>query len=338
MLRSRRRHALWSRSVARAAPASGCNQLEGRLLSRNVTDEIPDPAAFGASFMEFMRLMNAAARHGESPLAARMREHLGRDPRELPSTGADFALTDHPNLQLALDAVVPEVEVLGFVSPQGGFMTVGLSALLGGHPMAGPIEPGPVQYTDIDVGDGRVVRCVSAGVFLTSRDGAPVVLVISRAESPFGSSSLRVEGVSPQDGAVSGLLCELRAAMREHNVYRGRVISLHGGEERSVSVQFHTLPDIGRDAVVLPPGTLERLERHAIGVAEHAERLRSAGRQLKRGVFAARAARDREDPVGELPARRHARAHHGASHRARAGPDRAGGRDREGAHSCNSGA
>jgi hypothetical protein len=250
-----------------------------------VTDEIPDPASFGASFMEFMRLMNAAARHGESPLAARIREYLGQDARELPSTGADFPLTDHPNLQLALDAVLADAEVLGFVSPQGGFMAVGLNAILGGHPMSGAIEPGPVQYTDIEVGDGRVVRCVAAGVFLTTRAGAPVVLVVSRAESPFGSSTLRVEGVSTQDGAVSGLLGELRAAMREHNVYRGRVISLHGGEDRSISVQFHALPEIPRDAVVLPPGTLERLERHAIGVAEHAERLRAAGRQLKRGVL-----------------------------------------------------
>lgn len=73
--------------------------------------------------------------------------------------------------------------------------------------------------------------------------------------------------------------------MREHNVYRGRVISLHVGEQGSVSVRFHRLAPIDRNAVVLPEGTLERLERHTIGVAAQAQRLLAAGRQLKRGIL-----------------------------------------------------
>jgi hypothetical protein len=37
--------------------------------------------------------------------------------------------------------------------------------------------------------------------------------------------------------------------------------------------------------VILPEGTLERLERHSIGVAENADWLKSAGKHLKRGVL-----------------------------------------------------
>jgi cell division protease FtsH len=70
-----------------------------------MTDRLPDPAAFGAAFEDFVHAMAAAATHPESPLAARLREHLGADPGELPSTVAELATTDHPNLQLALDAV-----------------------------------------------------------------------------------------------------------------------------------------------------------------------------------------------------------------------------------------
>ena len=69
-------------------------------------DELPDVRAFGALFSEFVESMNAAARAVESEVAARMREHLGADPKELPSTSAEFAPTDRPNLQLALDAVL----------------------------------------------------------------------------------------------------------------------------------------------------------------------------------------------------------------------------------------
>jgi hypothetical protein len=250
-----------------------------------VDDGLPDVGAFGALYMEFMRVMRDAAKHGESPLMVRIKEHLGEDPKQLASTGADFASTDHPNLQLALDATLPDAELFGFSSPGSGYMAVGFAALLSGNSMAGSIEPGPVQYTDVEVGDGRVVRCVSAAVFLTRWDEAPVALVLSQSQTPFGGSALRLEGVSPIDGVISSLLGELRAAMREHNVYRGRVISLHGGEEQALTVQFHALAEIGREQVVLPDGTLERLERHTVGIATEAERLRAAGRHLKRGVL-----------------------------------------------------
>src|SRR3954471_11947895 len=76
----------------------------------------PEIGAFGAAFEEFMRVMIQAAKYGESPLAARMREHLGQDPKELPSTSSDFASTEHANLQLGLDAVLPDAELLGYSS------------------------------------------------------------------------------------------------------------------------------------------------------------------------------------------------------------------------------
>jgi ATP-dependent 26S proteasome regulatory subunit len=51
------------------------------------------------------------------------------------------------------------------------------------------------------------------------------------------------------------------------------------------SVRFHTVAHVPRESVILPPGTMERLERQAIGIAEQAARLRAAGRHLKRGVL-----------------------------------------------------
>ena len=251
-----------------------------------VVDRLPDVGAFGAAFSEFVDAMSAAARARESDLVVRLRSHLGADPRELPSTGADFAPTDHPNLQLALEAVLPDADVIGISAEHPGFMMMGLAGLLSRRgAMGGPAEPGPVQYTDVEIGDGRVVRSVSTGLFLASRRGVPVALSLSSSERPFGRNALRLEGISPGEGVISELLVDLRAAMRERNVYRGQVISLHGGQDQSISVQFHRLSRIGRDEVVLPSGTVERLERHTIGIARNAERLRAAGRHLKRGVL-----------------------------------------------------
>jgi len=251
-----------------------------------MSDERFDLGEFGASFSEFVERMNAVASRKDSPLLARIREHLRTDPTELPSTSAEFSPTDRPNLQLALDAVLPDAEVLGLSTPGPGFVMAGLSALVSGHRAIGPVELGPVQYFDVEVGDGRVVRCVSNGVFLASRGDAPIVLALMASEHPFGPNVLRLEGISPSEGLASALLADLRAAMREQNVYRGQVISLHGGQEHgTIQVRFHRPPAIGRDGVVLPGGTIERLERHAIGIAEQAERLKAAGRQLKRGVL-----------------------------------------------------
>jgi DNA polymerase III delta prime subunit len=250
-----------------------------------MTDALPDPGAFGAAFEEFIRVMSDAAQLPESQLAQRLREHLGAEPAGLPSTVAEFPTTDHPNLQLALDAVLPEAEIVGFRVPHSGFAPLSLADVVAGRGVTGPIHPGPVQEMAIEVGDGRVVACVAAGMYLARRGDVPVALVLSRSEGHFGRVSLRVEGVSPERETVPALLADLRAAMREHNVYRGQVISLHQREDRGVTVHFHRPPAVARDAVILPDGTLERLERQALGVAREAERLRAEGRHLKRGVL-----------------------------------------------------
>jgi hypothetical protein len=253
-----------------------------------VVADLPDVGAFGASFEEFMHAMTVAAVYGDSEVAVRLREHLGAEPKELPTTSAEFSLTEQANLQLALNAVLDDAEIIGFTTRHMGFESIGLSEVLAGHGMTGAISLGPVQYAEVEVGDGRVIQCVAGGVFLTVHDGAPVALVLSRAgDHPMQPSSLKLEGVSPVRGTVSALLHSLRAAMREHNVFRGHIISLHqsGRHDETVSVQFHAVPPVERDGVILPPGTLERLEQHSIGAAERADWLRSAGRHLKRGVL-----------------------------------------------------
>ena len=123
---------------------------------------------FGAVFEEFMQAMTLAAEHAESEVAVRLREHLGTDPSELPTTAAEFSLAEQANLQLALDAVLADAEILGFTTRHQGLGRSGLSEILAGSGMTGPISLGPVQYADVEVGDGRVIQCVASGVFWPS--------------------------------------------------------------------------------------------------------------------------------------------------------------------------
>lgn len=247
--------------------------------------ELPDPGSFGAAYQEFVRAMTRVAEGRPSAVATRLRDHLGADPSELPTTTVEFGCTAQANLQLALDAVIPDRELVGFAAPQMAYLPIGVAEILSGEVMGGPVRPGPVRYVDIEIGDGRTMQCIDGGLLLVSRDQGPVALVLSRGEHPMRAPTLKLEGISASAGAVSELVRELRAAMLELNVFRGQIISLHQRDHGPVEVQFHSVPEVQRDGVVLPEGTLERLERHTIGITRSADRLRAAGRHLKRGVL-----------------------------------------------------
>ena len=84
------------------------------------------------------------------------------------------------------------------------------------------------------------------------------------------------------------MLTELWTLMRERNVYRGRVLELrsrHFHDDEGAPLTVRSLPAIERDQIVLPAGVLERVERQAFGIADHADRLRASGRHLRRGLL-----------------------------------------------------
>ena len=80
-------------------------------------------------------------------------------------------------------------------------------------------------------------------------------------------------------------LRDLREGMRARNVYRGHVLSLSMENYQTVAVKFHRLPVVKADAIILPQGLLDRIERQTIGFGRHAAKLLAAGQHLKRGVL-----------------------------------------------------
>jgi ATPase family associated with various cellular activities (AAA) len=249
--------------------------------------DLPEPGSFGATFEDFMRAMTAAAQRPEPEVARRVRAHLGADPKNLPATTAEFPVTERANLQLAMDAVLPDAELIGFSLRHMGSMHLAIADVVAGSNPYAAVAFGTTRHVEVDVGDGRVVRCIESGLFLTEQDGEPVALMLSPASSsnPMQASKLQLEGIAAREEIVSGLLRDLRAAMNEQNVFRGKVFSLQADDFHSVSVHFHSLPDVARGGVILPDGTLERLEQHAVGIAQNAQALRAAGRHLKRGIL-----------------------------------------------------
>ncbi|HMQ33862.1 MAG TPA: ATP-binding protein [Chloroflexaceae bacterium] len=91
--------------------------------------------------------------------------------------------------------------------------------------------------------------------------------------------------MAPDRIAAEAFLAAMRLAIRRTNVYRGHVISLEPTEHGDIGVRFHRLPGIPRGGIILPAGVLERIERQTVGFARLGERLKAAGRHLKRGLL-----------------------------------------------------
>lgn len=78
---------------------------------------------------------------------------------------------------------------------------------------------------------------------------------------------------------------KLAKGVRHGTAFRGKVVSVEQGCHGGVTVRFHRLPAIRREDLILPEELLGRIERQAMGVTRHSERLKAAGRHLKRGIL-----------------------------------------------------
>ncbi|MGH2531285.1 MAG: AAA family ATPase [Thermomicrobiales bacterium] len=252
------------------------------------------PAAFGTAFKAFMEAVLLEATTPDGALLERIRAHLGVDPAQLTVTTEAFDTFDHPNVQVGLDHCLSvdgrTAELAGVGSDHKHYLALGLSDLLsrggGNRP---PLTEGPVDYINFHLADGKVLPCVQFGLYLVAAgDERFVVFLAGPHEHGPPDQKLRVEVMATKPEVGQAFLAELVEASKRLNVYRGHVISLSPGElgmGRQTLVVFHSLPRVERDDLILPKGVLERIERHTVVFAEHADRLLAAGRSLKRGLL-----------------------------------------------------
>ncbi len=251
-----------------------------------------NPGEFGASFKGFLDQMASEAPAKEEPIFLRhIREHFEEDPSTLPIITETFDEHEHPDFHLSLDHYINDkdrsAKILGvIVSDFAGNSLSDLvkkskEGLLGG--MGGPTE-GPVQYLNIEAGDGRVITCVKSGLYLiTDGDERLVAFLHAGSDRMFQKGKLEVMAKNRQ--TAERFLSDLRKVRRHESIYRGYIISLGMKDHRSMQVLFHHLPMISRSDIVLPIGLLERIERQSLGFAAHSEKLLAAGRHLKRGIL-----------------------------------------------------
>ncbi|MBW3560910.1 MAG: ATP-binding protein [Actinobacteria bacterium] len=238
---------------------------------------------FARLYQRFLQDVVHEAPQQDGPLVERLTEHLGIDPREVPVTAAAFAPFEHPDVQLALDHHLDgrATESFGVAGGPGRYH-MATADLLG--PARFPL--GPVSYVEHPSGVDERLACIQFGVLLVGGD--PPHAIVVRQEEHGPSPNLIVEVLSPDAAHGQGVLEELRRTMAARSVYRGKVFELtnpQGPFHRNVGATFLPRPDVPRDQIVLPDGTLERIERRTVGFDPVADRLAEQGLRRKRGLL-----------------------------------------------------
>lgn len=145
---------------------------------------------------------------------------------------------------------------------------------------------GPVDYAERATSDTETTAVVAFGIRLLTFGGAPLAVLQRAANPQYGRPRTSIEVISADADLVSDFLRALRAAMIEHSVLRGKVLSFVPTEfGQDAGATFLPRPTVRAEDVVLPPGTLDEVTAHVIGIGEHRSTLSAAGQHLKRGVL-----------------------------------------------------
>jgi cell division protease FtsH len=249
-------------------------------------DEL-DLAGLATAAQQFLERVVALAPRPANPIRDRLLAHLGvGHVTELASRRDKVPLQAHVNLQLALDAWCDgrDHEVIGLPPDLAHWHGASVTALLGANPRIPPLEPVPPGYVELPVDAGRTLRCVMGALYVVRVGTAPVVAMVLRVDRGMGAEIV-VEATSPDDAAAEAFLVDVARLRDELNAFRGKVVSFDFSQHGELGIAFHPLPVIARDDVVLPAADLAAIERHVIGVADHADALVAAGHQLKRGLL-----------------------------------------------------
>src|SRR5947209_5891093 len=178
-------------------------------------------AAFADAYQRLALAVANAVPPKESPFAALLRDHLGRDTDDLSVVAMELDTFEQPNLQRAIDAytATDDVVVGRVVGMRGQYRMYGgltLSMLTTGQMN---MEIGPVDYIERPVDVDATETCTDFGLFLLSVRGTPVAMLVRGADERVGRmTNVNVEVMAVDRDDAKGVLGDLRTLMSVHNV------------------------------------------------------------------------------------------------------------------------
>jgi hypothetical protein len=221
-------------------------------------------------------------------LLRRLRKHFGTEPEpaDLPVVEQQFGLHDRPNLHLAVEEMLSapgrSARLVGVLDLEG-YHSPSL-ARLSRERSVRYFDEGPVEYADVPLPGGRHLACVKTGLYLVREEDGPLAVLVTTAKHAH-PPAIQIEVMAGEREHAERFLRQLQGLTSQGKAYRGHVLSLERDCFGAITINSHRLPAIRRDEVILPEPLLRRIERHTLSFSKHAERLREAGRHLKRGVL-----------------------------------------------------
>lgn len=206
----------------------------------------------------------------------------------------DFPLTSRVDIQGALEAQVGRLSgtrLLG-VHSQMDHETQTLAHLVTPTPFGFPVELGPLQHDEVDIGDAEPVRCLKNGLWLCRERGLPFAVLLVPAVRYGQASGVHVEvGVPAGDEGAAlsrDVFRDLEVRVAAGNTYRGRVISLETYPDysgRVGSVKVHRLRRVSREEVILPAKTLALLDHNVAQFVAARDRIKALQFSAKKGLL-----------------------------------------------------
>lgn len=230
---------------------------------------------------------------GKSAIRKTLKNHFrGLTSERIVTSTRTFPLALRVDLQLAVEAFFAsraKPTLLGIHSALGN-ETPTLAHLLTPGPF--PVEIGPLQHEDIDIGDPTPVRCLKNGLWLSLDGDLPFAVLMSPAMQYGLTGGVHVEVAVPTGDHGVRFSREFFRDLETHvnlgRTYRGRVISLESQHEysgRGGAVKVHRLRTVRREEVILPDKTLALLDRNVTGFMRARDHIKSLSLSAKKGLL-----------------------------------------------------
>jgi hypothetical protein len=224
-----------------------------------------------------------------SALVERITGHIGAPLADIPNVALSMQAWEHVNLHEGAAAYVAAHSpgAAWFGVGGGGRAHHDLIDLLSGADQHGMFQLGAVDYATLAAGPDRAVDAVRLGFVPTfAPDGSPVVLGVRGGLAEYGQPTCELRVLAGDRETATAVRDEVERLVREHDVFRGAVLSFDVNEHRgNEMVSFLPRSELARADVVLPDGVLDAIENHVVRSAEQTALLAGLGQHLKRGLL-----------------------------------------------------
>ena len=215
-------------------------------------------------------------------------------PESLVISERKFPFRVRADLQRAIDRLfTADTNICHFcgVQKENSFEGIAFSNILvDGHSPAVSVPP---QYEELDIGEEQSIRCLKNGLWFLEQGECKYAVLLTPAGffNQITGIQFQIATTNDKSGTaiVEAFFKHLEESVLKSESYRGKVLSLeaveHGYTGEAAGITVHQLRTVTRDEVILPPKTLDLLERNVLRFVEQRKQLFGFHQSTKKGIL-----------------------------------------------------